>query len=86
MSQMVKLLKMVCSGQSDRNIRFYDLQMLLLALGFKLARVNGDHFIYVKDDIEEIINIQPDKGDSSKAKAVQVRQIRSIIRKYNMEV
>ena len=86
MSQMTKLFNAVCSGQSDRNIRFYDLQMLLLALGFKLARINGDHFVYAKEDIDEIINIQPDKGDSSKAKAVQVRQIRNIIRKYNMEV
>lgn len=86
MSQIVKLYDAVCSGKEDKNFRFSDLQRLLVALGFVLSRVCGDHFIYAKSGVAEIINIQPDKRDSSKAKSVQVRQVRAIIVKYGMEV
>lgn len=70
------------SGTQDRNIKFIDLQRILYALGFE-CRIRGDHFIYYKDGIEEIVNIQP---DGNKAKAYQVKQIRNIIVKYQMEV
>lgn len=72
----------VLRGSRDRNIKFRDLQNLLEALGFSY-RVKGDHFIYYKDGIEEIINIQP---DGNKAKAYQVKQIRNLILKYHLEV
>ena len=52
----------------------------LTALGF-VVRIKGDHFIYTKDGLEEIINLQP-KG--SKAKPYQVRQVRQIILKYKL--
>lgn len=86
MATLEKLYTKVCSGSSDKNIKFFELQTLLLALGFTLERISGDHFIYCKDGIEEIINIQPDKRDSSKAKSVQVKQVRAIVKKYKMEV
>lgn len=35
-----------------------DLRLILDRLGFD-CRVLGDHFIYTRNDIEEIINIQP---------------------------
>ena len=44
-------------------------------------RVRGDHFIFTKDGVEEIINIQP---DGSKAKAYQVKQVRGVILKYQL--
>lgn len=75
-----KILRMVLSKNHDANIKFNDLQILLENLGFE-CRVKGDHFIYYSDVIPEIINIQP---DGNKAKAYQVRQIRSIINKYNL--
>ena len=82
MSSADKIITSVLSGTKDKNIAFADLCKLLTALGF-VHRVKGDHFIYAKDGIPEIINIQPN-GD--KAKAYQVRQIRAIILKYHMEV
>lgn len=63
----------IMSGQRDNNIRFADLQHVLQSLDF-LCRIKGDHFIYYRDDIPEIINIQP-KGN--KAKPYQIRQIRN---------
>lgn len=69
-------------GTQDKNIRFSELQKLLEVLGFQ-CRIKGDHFIYYKNGIDEIINIQP---DGNKAKAYQVKQVRSLILKYKMEV
>jgi predicted RNA binding protein YcfA (HicA-like mRNA interferase family) len=75
-----KVLKSVLSGQQDNNIKFNDLRMLLSQLGFS-ERVKGDHFIYVKQNIPEIINIQP---NGKMAKGYQVRQIRDIILTYGL--
>lgn len=77
-----RILVDVMSGTKDKNIRFSDLQKLLDTLGF-MCRIKGDHFIYYKDGIDEIINIQP---DGNKAKPYQVKQVRGIILKYQMEV
>ena len=80
MSQFEKLLQAVLSGTKDSNFLFSDLQIILDRLGFQ-CRIKGDHFIYTKDGIEEIINIQP---VGNKAKPYQVKQIRNIILKYRL--
>ena len=54
-----KIIDAILSGARDNNIAFADLQRVLLSLGFK-CRVKGDHFIYWRSGIDEIINIQPD--------------------------
>lgn len=82
MATIQKVMQSIMSGTQDRNIKFIDLQKILYALGFE-CRIRGDHFIYSKDGIDEIINIQP---AGNKAKAYQVKQIRNIILKYRMEV
>jgi len=74
-------LNKVLSGVSDRNIRFEDLRKLLLSFGFS-ERIKGDHHIFSKPRIIEIINLQP-LGDG-KTKAYQVKQVRSIILKYKL--
>ena len=68
------------SGAKDKNIAFSDLQALLERLGFQ-CRIRGDHFIYTRDGVEEIINIQP---AGSQAKPYQVKQIRGIILRYQL--
>lgn len=80
MSKYHKLFMQVMSGNQDSNIDFSDLQKILTLLGFTV-RIKGDHFIYFKDGVDEIINIQP-KGN--KAKPYQVKQVRGIILKYRM--
>lgn len=70
----------VMNGQSDSNIRFADLQKMLKDLGFS-CRVKGDHFIYYRNDLPELINIQP---NGNKAKAYQVKQIRLLLEKYGI--
>ena len=46
----------ILCGTKDNNITFSDLQKILTLLGF-VVRIKGDHFIYTKDDVDEIINI-----------------------------
>lgn len=80
MSQYEKLMLRILCGMQDNNIAFSDLQKVLTLLGF-VVRIKGDHFIYTRNDIDEIINIQP-KGN--KAKPYQVKQVRNIILKYQL--
>lgn len=77
-----KILQEIMSGTKDKNIHFSELQKLLEMLGFQ-CRIKGDHFIYYKNGVDEIINIQP---DGNKAKPYQVKQVRNLILKYQMEV
>ena len=78
MSISQKLLLTILSGSQDNNIKFKDLQKLLETYGFS-SRIKGDHFIYTKNGIDEIINIQP---NGNKAKPYQVKQVRNLIIKY----
>jgi len=75
-----KLLFQVLCGTRDANIAFSDLQNILENIGFS-CRIKGDHFIYAKEGIDEIINIQP---DGNRAKPYQVKQVRNIIIKYRL--
>ena len=71
-------MQRILTGTSDNNIKFEELRQLLKKLGFD-ERIRGDHYIFTKGNVEEIINIQP-KG--SKAKGYQVKQVRNLIVKY----
>jgi len=74
-------LDKVISGLSDKNVRFDELRKLLLSLGFN-ERIKGDHHIFFKPELREIINIQPLKD--GKAKAYQVKQVRNLILAYKL--
>ena len=80
MGKLENILSAVLRGASDSNIGFIDLRNLLEYLGFGV-RIKGDHFIYTKTGITEIINIQP---LGNKAKPYRVKQIRNLILKYKL--
>jgi hypothetical protein len=75
-----ELLSKILRGASDANIPFNPLRNLLRRLGFS-ERIRGDHHIFTKSGVEEIINLQP-RGN--KAKPYQVKQIRGVIVKYHL--
>ena len=58
MGKYDKVRQRILSGTSDENISFSDLRQLLMRLGFD-ERIRGDHYIFTKEGIEEIINLQP---------------------------
>lgn len=80
MTRRAKLLDQILRGTSDANISFADLRQLLQRLDFD-ERIKGDHHIFTKAGVEEILNLQP-KG--AKAKPYQVKQVRQIILKYKL--
>ena len=80
MAKFDNTLEAVLRGSSDHNVNFGDLRHVLLQLGFH-ERSKGDYFIFSKESMLEIINIQP---VGSKAKAYQVKQVRNLIVKYKL--
>lgn len=80
MSKVTKTLDKVLRGNADANIRFRDLCTLLLHLGF-VERIRGDHHIFSRDGVAEILNLQPREG---KAKAYQVKQVRGVLTSYGL--
>jgi hypothetical protein len=75
-----RLLLQILRGTSDANIPFDGLCRLLQRLGFAM-RICGSHHIFTKEDVEEILNLQP-KG--RQAKPYQVKQVRRVILKYRL--
>ena len=80
MGSREQLLEQVLRGTSDANIRFTGLCQLLRSLGFR-ERIRGDHHIFVKEGVEEILNVQP---NGAKAKPYQVKQVRHVILRYKL--
>jgi hypothetical protein len=81
MKRFLKTLRAVMSGAADANIRFDDLCGLLEAIGFR-RRIRGDHHIFVRPGVAEILNLQP---LGAKAKPYQVKQTRKLVEKYRFE-
>jgi hypothetical protein len=79
-SKIAKTLDRILRGNADKNTRFDDLCALLCHLGFA-ERIRGDHHIFTRDGVAEILNLQPRGG---KAKAYQVKQIRGVLTSYGL--
>ena len=74
------ILLQVLRGSSDANIRFSELRGLLSRLGFA-ERIKGSHHIFTREDIVEILNLQP---RNSLAKPYQVKQVRRVLIRYKL--
>ena len=81
MIESEKLLFRILRGTSDANIPFDGMRTLLQNLGFR-ERTRGDHHIFTREGVEEILNLQPRSG--GKAKPYQVKQVRKVILKYRL--
>jgi hypothetical protein len=82
MSKKQKLLKKVLSG--SKNVRFNDLRVLMLALGFRLDRITGSHHIFVNPSVPQPASLQPDQN--GQAKPYQLKQLAKLIEKYNLQL
>ncbi len=82
MSKLEKLYEHILMRRSDANVSFETLCSLLKRLGFD-ERIKGDHHIFTKDGVEEILNLQPKDG---KGKPYQVKQVREMILKYDLRL
>ena len=61
MGKLEKLYEHILMRRSDANVPFETLRTLLRRLGFD-KRIKGDHHIFTKDGVEEILNLQPEGG------------------------
>jgi len=75
-----KTLLQILRGFSDSNVSFGELCSLLSHLGFN-ERIRGSHHIFTKENVEEILNLQP---MGAKAKAYQVKQVRGVLLRYKL--
>jgi predicted RNA binding protein YcfA (HicA-like mRNA interferase family) len=66
-----------------RNIRFADLERLVLALGFEFDHTSGSHHIYVHPFTKKQLNLQP---QGRQAKPYQVRQVLGQVERYSLRV
>ena len=82
MAKRRKIFERLMNGTADADLAFEDLCRLLRQLGFD-ERVRGDHHIFTRNGVEEILNLQP---KSAQAKPYQVKQVRNLIRKYGLEI
>lgn len=75
MSKSSKTYDKVMSGQSDANISFADMCVMLAKRGFVKRRSDGSHCIFQKG--AAFLNLQNAGG---KVKAYQVRQVREALK------
>lgn len=75
------LILRILEGRADANIRFAELLTLLRNLGFT-ERIRGSHHIFRREGIAERVTLQRDNG---MAKPYQVRQVRQLLLKYDLE-
>ena len=73
-------MQKILQGRADNSISFSSLRTLMKHIGFD-ERIRGDHYIFTMNGVEEILNLQP---KNTKAKPYQVKQVRNIILKYNL--
>jgi predicted RNA binding protein YcfA (HicA-like mRNA interferase family) len=74
-----KLLQKILTG--SKNIRFADMVNLVGAFGFRLARTEGRHHIFVHPEVPELVNLQEVRGQ---AKPYQIRQFLRLIERYRI--
>jgi len=82
MGKLERLYEHILMRRSDANVSFEMLRTLLGRLGFD-ERIKGDHHIFTRDGVDEILNLQPKGG---KGKPYQVKQIRDVILKYHLRI
>jgi hypothetical protein len=82
MEKHEKLYEHILMRRSDANVPFDGLCALLARLGFE-ERIRGDHHIFTMTGVEEILNLQP---RNAKAKPYQVKQVRGVILRHNLQL
>jgi hypothetical protein len=77
-----RLLERIHSGSAG-NVDFADLINLVESLGFREIGGKGSHRLFARPDVDELVNLQEDKGQ---AKRYQVRQVAALARRYHLRV
>jgi predicted RNA binding protein YcfA (HicA-like mRNA interferase family) len=65
------------------NVSFDDLVRLVQALGFREVGGRGSHRVFAHPGLAELVNLQMERGQ---AKRYQVRQVASLVRRYDLRL
>jgi predicted RNA binding protein YcfA (HicA-like mRNA interferase family) len=76
-----RILESVLAGL--KNVGFSDFVTLVEAYGFRLSRIQGSYHIFKREGVRELVNLQNVNG---KAKPYQMRQVLSLVEKYNLQL
>lgn len=68
--------------ENPRKVRFARLCKIAEDFGFQTRKGAGSHRVYFREEIQEILNFQNERGW---AKAYPVRQFIKVIEKYNLQ-
>ena len=82
MGRYRKLLQHILIKKGDANVPFDGLCQLLCRLGFE-ERIRGDHHIFSRAGVDDILNLQP-RG--AMAKVYQVKQVRDLVLRYSLNI
>ena len=82
MGRYQKLLQHILIKKGDANVPFDGLCQLLCRLGFD-ERIRGDHHIFSRAGVDDILNLQP-RG--AMAKVYQVKQVRDLVLRYGLNI
>ena len=81
MAKAQRLFERIRNNPED--VRFSDICKMAESFGFTYKGGKGSHKVYIRKDIEEILNFQNVKG---KAKPYQVRQFLKIIEEHELKL
>jgi len=65
------------------NVDFGDFVRLVEAFSFQLDRVTGSHRHSSREDLPQVLNLQPHRGQ---AKPYQIRQLLSLVERYDLDL
>ena len=82
MGRYQKFLLHILIKKGDANVPFDGLCQLLCRLGFD-ERIRGDHHIFSRAGVDDILNLQP-RG--AMAKVYQVKQVRDLVLRYSLNI
>ena len=82
MGRYQKLLQHILIKKGDANVPFDGLCQLLCRLGFE-ERIKGDHHIFSRAGVDDIVNLQP---QGAMAKPYQVKQVRDLALRYGLNI
>ena len=82
MGRYQKLLQHILIKKGDANVPFDGLCQLLCRLGFD-ERIRGDHHIFSRAGVDDLLNLQP-RG--AMAKVYQVKQVRDLVLRYGLHI
>jgi predicted RNA binding protein YcfA (HicA-like mRNA interferase family) len=77
-----RLLRRLSAGDLH-NVRLDDLIELMEGFGFREARIEGSHHVFVHPDVMELVNVQNVRGE---AKPYQIRQFLRLVERYNLRL